>query len=156
MDLYTALKGLHIVGVILFMGNLVVTAWWKVMANRTRDAGVIAFAQRQVTLTDLVFTAGGALLLIAGGVGMALTGEVDLTGSAWLLWSQWLFGLSGLLWVAALVPLQIRQAREARRFKLRRDIPPGYWRRERYWVIFGSLATVVPLAALLLMIARPL
>ncbi len=55
------LKTLHIVGAVLFLGNIVVTGWWKVMADRTRDPRVIAFAQRQVTLTDWVFTGGGVI-----------------------------------------------------------------------------------------------
>ncbi|NBX00290.1 MAG: DUF2269 family protein, partial [Methylophilaceae bacterium] len=57
---YLLLKSLHILGIILLMGNIIVTAWWKFMADKTKDPSVIAFAQRQVTLTDFVFTAPGA------------------------------------------------------------------------------------------------
>jgi len=38
--------------VVAFLGNIIVTGWWKLMADRTRDPRVIAFAQRQVTTTD--------------------------------------------------------------------------------------------------------
>ena len=41
---YLFLKGIHILGVILLLGNIIVTAWWKIMADRTRDPRVIAFA----------------------------------------------------------------------------------------------------------------
>jgi uncharacterized membrane protein len=53
---YLFLKSLHILGIILLLGNLIVTAWWKLMANRTKNPSIIAFAQRQVTLTDFVLT----------------------------------------------------------------------------------------------------
>jgi uncharacterized membrane protein len=64
---YLLLKSLHIFGAILLLGNIIVTAWWKIMADRTRDPRVIAFAQRQVTLTDWVFTAPGALITVVAG-----------------------------------------------------------------------------------------
>ncbi|HPH07259.1 MAG TPA: DUF2269 family protein, partial [Methylotenera sp.] len=57
-DTYLWLKTIHILGVVLFLGNIIITGWWKVMADNTKNAQVIAFAQRQVTLTDYVFTAG--------------------------------------------------------------------------------------------------
>lgn len=49
---YLLIKSLHLLGVILFVGNIIVTGWWKVMADRTGNPAIIAFAQRQVTLTD--------------------------------------------------------------------------------------------------------
>ena len=41
---YLFFKSLHILGVILLLGNLIVTAWWKLMANRTKNPSIIAFA----------------------------------------------------------------------------------------------------------------
>ena len=66
MNTYLALKSLHILGVVLFVGNIIVTGWWKVQADRTRNPAVIAFAQRQVTLTDWIFTFGGSTLVVVG------------------------------------------------------------------------------------------
>ena len=65
---YLILKSVHILGIILLMGNIIVTAWWKFMADRTKNPVIISFAQKQVTLTDFVFTAPGALLAIAAAV----------------------------------------------------------------------------------------
>ena len=44
-DSYNLLKVLHVTGVV---GNIIVTAWWRIMANRTGKPTAIAFAQRQV------------------------------------------------------------------------------------------------------------
>jgi uncharacterized membrane protein len=64
---YNAFKMIHLLGVVVFLGNIIVTALWKALADRTADPPVIAFAQRLVTLTDWIFTAGGALLIVIGG-----------------------------------------------------------------------------------------
>jgi hypothetical protein len=32
---------------VVFLGNIIVTAWWKMAADRTRDPPTIAYAQRQ-------------------------------------------------------------------------------------------------------------
>ena len=53
---YSAFKVVHLFGVVLFLGNIIVTALWKVMADRTGDPRVIAYAQRLVILTDFIFT----------------------------------------------------------------------------------------------------
>ncbi|MGH8119665.1 MAG: DUF2269 family protein [Gammaproteobacteria bacterium] len=70
-DAYLTLKSLHILGAVIFLGNIIVTGWWKVMADRTKNPKVIAFAQRQVTMTDFVFTAGGAAIILTRYVGVS-------------------------------------------------------------------------------------
>jgi len=47
-----------VLGIVLFLGNLIVTAVWKVLADRTRQVDVIAYAQRLVAITDIAFTVG--------------------------------------------------------------------------------------------------
>ena len=78
---YLILKSVHIFGVIVLLGNLIVTAWWKLMANRTKNPSIIAFAQRQVTITDFVFTAPGAFLAILAGDYMAYSSRHSHTAS---------------------------------------------------------------------------
>lgn len=43
--LYSAFKVIHLLGVVLFLGNIIVTGLWKTFADRTREPGVIAYAQ---------------------------------------------------------------------------------------------------------------
>ncbi|MBI4987243.1 MAG: DUF2269 domain-containing protein [Rhodocyclales bacterium] len=154
MNTYLALKSLHILGVVLFVGNIIVTGWWKVQADRTRNPAIIAFAQRQVTLTDWVFTFGGSSLLVAAAYANVALHGLSLS-APWLLWGQALFYLSGLLWVAILIPVQIRQARLARGFAGGGTIPEEYWRLNRIWLWVGILATVLPAANLYFMVFKP-
>lgn len=155
MNTYLLLKTLHIFGVVIFLGNIIVTAWWKVMADRTRDATVIAFAQRQVTLTDFVFTGAGAALVLGTGIGNAVLHGLDYKSVRWLAWGYWLFIASGVLWVAVLIPVQVRQARLARAFAGGGPIPPLYWTLGRVWLGVGLVATVLPLANLYWMVFKP-
>ena len=150
---YLWLKSLHLFGVMIFMGNIIVTGWWKYMADRTRNPQVIAFAQRQVTLTDYVFTAtGAAIVLAAGWTAAAAQGLPPLF---WLSWGLGLFTASGIIWAAILIPVQHRQAKMAREFEAGGIIPAEYWQLCRRWVIWGVIATVLPLINIYLMVVKP-
>jgi uncharacterized membrane protein len=152
---YDAFKVVHLFGVVVFLGNIIVTAVWKVMADRTGDPRVIAYAQRLVTLTDWIFTAGGVVLLLVGAYGMAAVAGLNLRGPTWLIWGQALFVVSGLIWICVLIPTQIAQAREARAFAEGAPIPESYWRHNRRWVVWGVIATLVPLVNLYFMVFKP-
>ena len=116
---------------------------------------MVAFAQRQVTLTDFVFTFGGALLLVGAGLANALLFNLDLLRTRWLAWGLWLFVATGVIWMLVLIPIQIKQAKLAREFVATGTIPPEYWRLTRIWAIFGVLAIALLVVALGLMVYKP-
>jgi len=106
---------LHVLGIVVFLGNLVVTAVWKTLADRTRDPRVIAYAQKLVTVTDLAFTATGAALITISG--FVLAGDWGgVTGPTWLTVGFSLFAASAVIWLTILVPAQHRQGQMARAF----------------------------------------
>jgi uncharacterized membrane protein len=152
---YSALKTLHILGAVLFTGNILVSAVWKALADRTREPRVVAFAQRLVGLCDLVFTGFGAGLLLATGLLMAPLWADRFWTVPWIAAGLALFGASGAIWVAVLIPVQLRQARLARGFAEGGEIPGEYWRLSRIWAAAGTLATLLPLAAIYFMVHRP-
>jgi uncharacterized membrane protein len=144
----------HLLGVVIFLGNIVVTAVWKLLADRTRSPEVVAYAQRLVTITDIAFTAtGAALIAVSGPILSEDLGGVR--GPAWITWGLGLFAASGVIWVTALIPIQILQARLARRFRTADTIPDRYWRLARLWAVVGAVATLLPLANLYLMVFKP-
>ena len=63
----------NLLGVVIFLGNITVTGWWKLMADRTGDSKIISFAQRQVTLTDYVVTTGGGMTVHSTRSGSSLS-----------------------------------------------------------------------------------
>ena len=157
MDHYLLYKMIHLLGVVLFLGNIIVTGWWKLMADRNGDPLVVAFAQRQVTLTDYLFTAGGALLVLFGAMTNAMKspGDWSFMQVAWMAWGFSLFTASGIIWATILVPIQVRQARMAETFRRDEAIPENYWRLGRRWLFWGTLATLLPLSNLYWMVFKP-
>ncbi len=155
---YNSLKILHLFGIILFMGNIIITGWWKIMADRTGDYRIIAFAQRQVTLTDWVFTFGGVVILAVAAFGMVfhINENImeEISGKRWLWWGYVLFAISGIIWAVVLIPVQIIQARMARQFATTGEIPERYWFCGKIWLWFGILATVIPLMNIYWMVIK--
>lgn len=146
---------LHLIGVILLVGNVTVTSVWKVFADRTGDALTIAFAQRMVTITDFSLTLAGIVLTVAGGYWAALAVGLDVFGAPWLVWAQALFVASGLVWLGVLVPIQIWQGRTASAFVAGQPIPEAYRAAARRWLVWGIAATIPLAGSLWLMIAKP-
>ncbi|MDO9707275.1 DUF2269 family protein [Paracraurococcus lichenis] len=151
---YEGFKLLHLLGVVLLIGNVTVTSIWKLYADRTRDVRIIRFAQRLVTITDWFFTFWGIVLLVVGGFGAAGLAGMDPLRDGWLVWSEVQFLLAGLVWLGLLVPIQIRQARLARGFEEGVPIPVEYWRLGRRWIAWGLVATVPLVGAMWSMIAK--
>lgn len=152
---YPFLKMLHIIGAIVFVGNIIVTGLWKAMADRTREPKVVAFGQRLVTVTDIAFTAVGAGLVLVTGFLMANAFGQEVWNLVWVRWGLALFVASGALWLAVLVPVEIGQARLARDFTAGNPIPARYWRLGRIWMWVGVLATILPLLNVYFMVFKP-
>ena len=145
---------LHVLGIVIFLGNLIVTAVWKTLADQTRNPQVIAYAQRLVTVTDVAFTATGAALITVTGFVLA-TDWGGITGPTWLTVGFSLFAASGLIWLTVLIPAQIQQARLSRAFVASAPIPDRYWHLARRWYVFGVIATLLPLANIFVMALKP-
>ncbi len=152
---YEIFKFLHITGVVMLMGNITATAFWKVFADRTGDPRIIAFAQKLVTYTDWSLTFWGIVLTIIGGYGAVWVAGMDLIGTPWLLWGQGLFVVAGLIWLLILVPVQIRQHRLAKTFADGSPIPDAYRRDSRTWIVWGLIGTVPLVAAVWVMVGKP-
>ena len=153
--MYAILKTLHIIGVVVLLGNVTITAYWKVLADRTSDARLVAHAQQGVTVADWIFTLAGIVLILVGGYGAAANAGFSLTGPLWLVIGQLLFAVSGLVWLCVLVPIQIRQARVARSLAREAILPSQYRRDSRRWLVWGIVATVPLVAAIYVMVAKP-
>lgn len=141
---------MHLLGAILFMGNIVVTVVWMSLARRSGDGGALRLAARGVALTDVIFTLPGALLLLLNG-GILGTPYFKV-GEPWLIVSLVLFVLSGVLWLSVLVPIQKRLLRVA--------VGSGDNVAEseqliRDWFRWGGLVTLMPLVSLVLMVYKP-
>jgi uncharacterized membrane protein len=150
MTSYGWLTSLHVVGAVLLLGNSIVTAYWKVLADRTRLPAVVAFAQRGANLADFVFLVPGIALLAVTGYVNALVNDIEATRPG-LLVGQILFYVAGAGWLLVLVPTQRRQGRLARDFATGEAVPEEYWALNRRWMGVGAVVTVALLAAIFAM-----
>lgn len=150
---YLILKTIHIAGACLFIGNNLVTPFWRFFAERTREPKIIAWSQRLITLTDRVFTGGGIALILVSGHLMAAA-RPELWQQTWFLAAYGLFALSGVLWLSLLLPIQIQQSRLAKSFARGGAIPDEFWALARRWAIVGSIASLLPIASLALMVLK--
>jgi uncharacterized membrane protein len=146
----STLKIIHVLCACLFLGNVVVSGIWAAMAERTRNHTIIQFSNRLVLITDLMFTATGAIGVVFTGHLMAGQYGGD-TAHPWITWSYILFGVSGLIWMLVLVPIQFKQ-----RLLLQRttQITSEYLQLSRVWQISGAVATVLPLPILYMMVTK--
>ena len=134
---------LHIAGAVVFLGNVIVTAAWMLMAERTRSTSVIHFSAKAVIRADLLFTLPGVLLILLNGFAMVLArwgGWGALHQLSWITVALALFTASGVIWVGVLIPVQHRMA---------------VFSALRKWYIWGGLAIVLPICSLYLMVNKP-
>jgi len=146
------LKLIHLVCACLFLGNVIVSGIWALLAERTRNHAIIQFSNRMVLITDGLFTLPGSLGVVWTGHSMAENfGGVE--GHPWIQWSYALLGFSGLIWLFVLVPIQLKQHAL---LKNSDTVCAEYWRLSQIWQITGAVATVLPLPIVYFMVNKTL
>ena len=144
------MKFLHIFFVILFLGNIIIAVFWKRHGDKSNNPAIIAYTLRGVIKADRLFTMPGvAGLLIFGFGAMGLMGYPFTTG--WILWSLVLFVISGAAFMAKVVPIQkkLLAIAEAPEFN-----NAEYEKLSKQWELWGSVATITPIIAAILMVLK--
>lgn len=154
--MYLLLKAVHVLAVVLFLGNIVTGVFWKAHADRTADPRIIAHTLDGIIRSDRWFTIPGVLLIIASGVWAAILGDLPILGTPWIWQSLVLFGISGLAFGFQVAPLQVR----LRDLALQGSTGgpwdgAAYQRLSARWGIWGLVATLAPIGALALMVLKP-
>jgi uncharacterized membrane protein len=155
--MYLTLKVVHILAVILFLGNISLAMLWKLDADRTRNPAILAHVLTGVVLGDRWVTVPSAVILVSSGVLMAVIGQLPLLHVAWIWQSLLLFALSGALYVFPIGPDQRRMqtlAQAAHGDAASMDWA-AYARLSRRWLSMGALAILAPATAVALMVLKP-
>ena len=148
---YDTHKLLHIIGVILFVGNIIVSAIWMRLAELSADHSVIRFAVKTTDKLDIYMTAPGAFLILINGLILAdalAGGSFEL---GWIRDAVGVFILSALVWIVFLVPLQ-RKLIVVTREDFDIESVKNLLKR---WYLWGILAILLPLSAVYLMVVKP-
>jgi uncharacterized membrane protein len=152
---YLLLKSLHVIGVVLFLGNIITGIFWKVHADLGGDLRARAQALDGIIKSDRVFTVPGVLLIIVTGVALALVGNLPILGTPWILWSIVLFGIAGAVFGIKVGPLQKKLLSNVRAGLAGSWNENHYQALSRSWRAWGMVATAAPLLALVLMVLKP-
>lgn len=144
----------HVVGATVLFGTGAGIAFFMLMANRTRDARLIAHVSGTVVIADTLFTATAAILQPMTGAWLAhLLGWPLTTG--WIALSLVLYVVVGLFWLPV-VWIQIQLRDMARVAAARSEpLPERYHRLYRVWFAFGFPAFLSMIGILYLMLIRP-
>ena len=154
--MYIALKVLHVAAVILFLGNLVTGILWKIHGDQTEDPVIIRHTVAGLIRADRWFTIPGVVLILIGGFGAAMVGGLPLIRTKWILIGIVLFTLSGAAYMGRVVPLQQRMLQVARSGVETGQLDWDKYRAlTRSWNVWGTIALLTPVLAMIAMIAKP-
>lgn len=154
--IYLLLKLLHIIAVILFLGNIITGWFWKYHADHTTDPKIIAHAFEGIIRSDRWFTIPGIIVITLAGIGTAVVGQFPILGTGWILWSIIFFLISGFIFSWKVAPLQARIANTARAAAASNQMDWDLYRSlSRAWEIWGFVALLLPVAAVALMVLKP-
>ena len=149
------LLAIHILSVVVFVGNIITAAYWKVRADRSGNLDIIAVTTQGLLRADYMFTLPGIVGLLATGIIM-----VGMTGwerfqEPWLSLSFILLIITVIIWAAILLPLQRRMVRLAQLGAASGTPDPSYRQASKKWAMFGGIATLLPVVILFLMVLKP-
>jgi len=146
---------LHILGAIIFIGNIITAAFWKMKADKTRDQVIIHSTVKNILFADKIFTNPSIILLIGTGIILGIRGPYSMTEWNWLTLSLLLFIIMGILFIAILTPVQKRLILFSNKKHIKENGWDSYLLASGKWAIFGSLLTIIPLIILYLMTVKP-
>ena len=151
--MYAILKVIHVLAVIVFMGNIITGLFWKKHADATKDRRIIAHTMDGIIRSDRWFTVPGVVIITAAGILAAIQAGLPLLRTGWIFWSIVAFTLSGLAFGFKVAPLQKQLYRMA---GADGELDWATYRRKSIeWEIWGLFATLMPLVAVVLMTLKP-
>jgi uncharacterized membrane protein len=150
---YLTLKYIHLLSMVLLFGTGLGSAFYKWMADRSRNVIHISIVNRHVVLADWLFTTPTVLIQPITGIWMLYLIHIPLTTS-WVVISLALYALAGLCWIPV-VWLQIRMQKLAQlAVEQKTDLDSQYWRYARIWFYLGIPAFTAMVFIVLLMVMK--
>lgn len=154
--MYLALKVVHIAAVTMFFGNIVMGVFWKELADGSHEPLIIAHTLRTLIRLDRWIITPSVVLIVAAGIGAAIVADLPLLHTFWIWMSIVLFSVSGIIFGRWVAPLQVKLHMLAEAGATSDSMDwEGYRRLSRRWLFWGTLATLTPAAALVLMVLKP-
>ncbi|AKQ65905.1 hypothetical protein A176_002817 [Myxococcus hansupus] len=154
MNVHNVLKLLHLIAVVVFLGDIIVTAVWRLLADRTREPRVMAYALRLVQFTDTYLLVPSVFALAATGMLRAYLLDISLWTNPALAAGQVCFMLCGVVWSQTLRPIQARQLAMAEAFSDSESSFDDYLLLTKKWFRWGIVAMALAFGSMALMTLR--
>jgi len=150
---YLVLKYLHILSMVLLFGTGLGSAFYKWMADRSRNLEHIAITNRNVVLADWIFTTPTVIFQPVSGILLAYLAGIPLS-TYWVSISLGLYVLAGVCWIPV-VWLQIRMSKLASiAIDNQAPLNEDYWRYARIWFWLGVPAFISMVLVVFLMVFK--
>ena len=150
-----ALLFMHLAGAVLLIGNAITAAFWKIRSDLERDPRIARRTAKNIMAADYFFTLPAIVLILVSGHLLAANAGYTVFAWNWLGLSYGLFVLSGVIWVIVLLPVQLGMIRQAEASAAQGSFTKEYERSSRAWNAWGTIATLLPIAAMVLMVWKP-
>ena len=150
---YLILILIHVIAVVIFLGNITIAPFWKLSAEKKKDRLLILNTWEGIIRADRLFTMPGVISILIFGIGGALHGGFNLISTGWIFWSIILYVISGLVFMIRVVPTQkkiVALAKDEKNFSW-----DTYYKISKQWHIWGAVATIAPWVAVILMVIKP-
>lgn len=152
---YLIWKVVHVLSVVIFLGNIITGLFWAARANKTKDFNHIAITFQSIIKSDRYFTIPGIIGIVISGIAASVDAGYPMLGTGWIFWPIVLFSLSGVFFSIYVGPLQ----RKISEFTANLDYSDENWKEYKTlykrWEFWGFWATITPLAAMVIMILKP-
>lgn len=154
MDIYQAVKTLHILGAAVLFGTGIGIAFFMYAAHFTQNLHEKYFAARMTVLADTIFTAPAVILQPLSGIWLVLNGGYGAQ-DLWLHITYALYVVAGFCWLPVVwIQLQLRNMIKAA-IETQTPLPARYHKLFRLWFALGWPAFGALLVIFGLMVAKP-
>ena len=133
---YDVLIFIHLSSVVVMLGAGGGSAFYKFMADRSKNTEVIAHTNKIIVFSDYIFTTPAVIILPISGILLMLKTGYSLN-EPWLFISIILYVIAGILWLIA-VYLQIKMKKISLKVKEENGVLDGrYFVLFKYWIVLG-------------------
>jgi uncharacterized membrane protein len=150
--MFELLKSLHVLGVVILLGNLLMAPFWRKRLALLADPQARAAANHSVRRADLLFTLPGWVITLATGI--VLSSKRGWQGG-WLHTSLLLFLIWLVLWHVFTLRARKAMIAKADDAVASGHIPEDLAQHERQWARWSYLSALVTILILILMVAKP-
>ena len=134
-------KTLHVLSATIFFGAGLMSAWWKLRADRSNDLKIVAWAQREIVFADRVYTVPSGIVSPLTGAYLVFRYGLPWTTS-WVVASIGGYVVAMACWLpAASLQLEMRRIADAS-LASGSPLPARFHRLNRVWLLLGVPAFI--------------